>query len=428
MMAIPVPANVIQFMRKTLVVPKLDPFRYLWREERHESAFDFPLQETLRSLMPDQTEELGYDTHNALINQSALAVFIMAYAAGVIAYVVGKAVFVRSLNAAKSAIMLEGGGPEPRRKTRCLRFAAATLRFLDALLFYRLILFVFLFGFMEFVISGRYGSIKEAISTSAPGESFQIIFVWLGLSGALIGLPMLYYWLMKASFSYKKFSVLHYAVRAQKSWWIGLFYPLYMLRRLAYVAIVWYFWHPVLQLFGMIAVNYLALVYVGWHAPLLTQLQNRVEYYNQLSIVLVTLHLCTFTDWVPSRQVQAHYGTSMIIVICSHMLISLLITYYWLIRHLCLIILKYLYILNQKLEACAIRRRLKFRLREEPEKVPEAPVFVTEAPVTPVVPLEQPSPAVTMATKAEISEEREERIEPKLAPPVVKVTEDVQRP
>jgi len=36
----------------------------------------------------------------------------------------------------------------------------------------------------------------------------QIFFVWLGLSGAFIGLPMLYYWLYKASFSYKKFSFL----------------------------------------------------------------------------------------------------------------------------------------------------------------------------------------------------------------------------
>lgn len=68
MMAIPVPANVIQFMRKTLVVPKLDPFKYLWREERQPEQFNFPLQEELRDLMPDQTEELGYETHNALIN------------------------------------------------------------------------------------------------------------------------------------------------------------------------------------------------------------------------------------------------------------------------------------------------------------------------------------------------------------------------
>ena len=67
-MSLAVPANVINFMRKTLVVPKLDPFRYLWREETHSASFDFAKQDVLRALMPDQTEELGYDTHNALIN------------------------------------------------------------------------------------------------------------------------------------------------------------------------------------------------------------------------------------------------------------------------------------------------------------------------------------------------------------------------
>lgn len=71
------------------------------------------------------------------------------------------------------------------------------------MLFYNLILFVFLFGFMEFVISGRYGAQKEANqSASMPGENLQIVFVWIGLSGALIGLPLIYYWLFNASFSY----------------------------------------------------------------------------------------------------------------------------------------------------------------------------------------------------------------------------------
>lgn len=68
MMTISVPANVINFMRKTLVVPKLDVFRYFWTIESHPDSFDFDFQDSLRSLMPDQTEELGYETHNALIN------------------------------------------------------------------------------------------------------------------------------------------------------------------------------------------------------------------------------------------------------------------------------------------------------------------------------------------------------------------------
>jgi len=177
------------------------------------------------------------------------------------------------------------------------------LSFVESLLFYKMILAVFLFGFMEFVISGHFGSRKEAIMSTAAGETMQIFFVWLGLSGAFIGLPMLYYWLYKASFSYKKFSFLQYTVKAHLSIYNFLFYPLYMCRRLAYVLIVWYVEHPVFQFFWMMVLNYLALVYIGWHNPLLTRLQNWVEYYNQLSIVLVTLHMCMFTDWVGDREV-----------------------------------------------------------------------------------------------------------------------------
>ena len=156
---------------------------------------------------------------------------------------------------------------------------------------------------MEFVISGHFGSRKEAIMNTYSGETMQVFFVWLGLSGALIGLPMLYYWLYKTSFSYKKFSFLQYTVKAHLNVYNFLFYPLYMCRRLDYVLIVWYVEHPVFQFFWMVVLNYLALLYIGWRNPLLTRLQNWVEYYNQLSIVLVTLHKCMFTDWVVDRRV-----------------------------------------------------------------------------------------------------------------------------
>jgi len=43
MMSIAVPSNVIEFMRKTLVVPKLDIFRYLWSFDSHPESFDFDL-------------------------------------------------------------------------------------------------------------------------------------------------------------------------------------------------------------------------------------------------------------------------------------------------------------------------------------------------------------------------------------------------
>lgn len=91
MMNVIVPAKVIEFMKKTLVVPKLDPFKSIWREGRQPEQFDWALQEKLKELMPDQTEELGYETHNALVNQISFAFFIILYACSCAFYYVVKA-------------------------------------------------------------------------------------------------------------------------------------------------------------------------------------------------------------------------------------------------------------------------------------------------------------------------------------------------
>ena len=57
-------------------------------------------------------------------------------------------------------------------KHYCHQLAKKVFETIEFMLFFNLILFVFLFGFMEFVISGRYGAQKEANqSKSVPGES-----------------------------------------------------------------------------------------------------------------------------------------------------------------------------------------------------------------------------------------------------------------
>lgn len=119
---------------------------------------------------------------------------------------------------AEKIVDLEGakGNKADRAKTtgtpwwhnKAAIYGEKMLSFVESLLFYKMILAVLLFGFMEFVISGHFGSRKEAMMSTAAGETMQIVFVWLGLSGAFIGLPLLYYWLYKASNSYKKFSFL----------------------------------------------------------------------------------------------------------------------------------------------------------------------------------------------------------------------------
>lgn len=77
--------------------------------------------------------------------------------------------------------------------------------------FYRFILFIFLFGFMEFMIAGHYSS--HLLKTQYI-KVWSEVFTYVGFSGTLIILPLCYYWIYGyAGRSYKKFSVLQYVVR-----------------------------------------------------------------------------------------------------------------------------------------------------------------------------------------------------------------------
>lgn len=146
----------------------------------------------------------------------------------------------------------------------------------------------------------------------------------------------------------------------------AFFYPLYMLRRLAYVSVVWLVAHPVFQLYCMIVINFVSLVFVGYNKPLRMKMQNWVECYNQLSIVLVTVLMCTFTEWVPSREVRFNYGIAVIIIICCHLFITLIIIYYWLVRHCLVIAMKLYNYIVLRLQACGIRKKVKFDTKAPP--------------------------------------------------------------
>ena len=76
--------------------------------------------------------------------------------------------------------------------------------------------------------------------------------------------------------------------------------------------------------------------------------------------MLVTVLMCTFTDWVPSREVRFNYGTAVIIIICSHLFVTMIIIYYWLIRHAFILAMKMYNYIILRLQACGIKKRVKF--------------------------------------------------------------------
>ena len=86
---------------------------------------------------------MGYETHNALINLSGLAIFLMLTFSLII---LGKLISI-PLKLIKCEI-------ETKVQNTCLN---KLYKFCKDLIFYRAFLFVVLFGFMEFLIAGFYG-------------------------------------------------------------------------------------------------------------------------------------------------------------------------------------------------------------------------------------------------------------------------------
>jgi hypothetical protein len=55
---------------------------------------------------------------------------------------------------------------------------------------------------------------------------------------------------------------------------------------------------------------------------------NTLELFNELCVYLSTLHLVFFTDWVPTPELQAMYGWSMLLIIGLNIIVNLTVTFW----------------------------------------------------------------------------------------------------
>jgi hypothetical protein len=97
MMNTPLPSNLMFFCRNFLRFPKMDIFNRVWDRPlklltgqtykkigralytyvasvANDKKFAFDYQFDMRSTIPDQFEDLGYSTHNFLVNTSSMMV------------------------------------------------------------------------------------------------------------------------------------------------------------------------------------------------------------------------------------------------------------------------------------------------------------------------------------------------------------------
>ena len=80
--------------------------------------------------------------------------------------------------------------------------------------------------------------------------------------------------------------------------------------------------------------------YYGYFRPCETRFHNRVLYFNEFLITVVTWHMMLFTDYVPDQDMQYLIGWSMIISIMLNALINIIVIIGIVGKQLFLIILK----------------------------------------------------------------------------------------
>ena len=135
-------------------------------------------------------EDLGYRTHNTLINLSSLVVYIFAILSCMGVYL---ALSFAGLFIPKAPpTMMEGGTPElpQSRSFSCTSCFKRYMRTARKHLFFRWLFSLILFGFMEFTIAGYLG--LGARSDETFNESFSTFLAYCCLIATLFLLPLYY--------------------------------------------------------------------------------------------------------------------------------------------------------------------------------------------------------------------------------------------
>jgi hypothetical protein len=103
-----------------------------------------------------------------------------------------------------------------------------------------------------------------------------------------------------------------------------MYYVLYSIRRLVFCWLAFYCSElSFFQIMALMYINLGILMFDGYFKPYHSRFKNRLELLNECGVCIVTIQMCLFTDWVPSKDTQADYGWSMILVITLNTMINM---------------------------------------------------------------------------------------------------------
>tara|TARA_B110000285_G_scaffold233603_1_gene307901 strand:+ start:418 stop:1257 length:840 start_codon:yes stop_codon:yes gene_type:complete len=243
---------------------------------------------------------LGYESTNALILLGSLGLVIVFYIIQVLIFF---------------AVLIPLRWWKPQSV-----FIQNQYRNLKQNLFFGQLLAIAITGYMEFLIAGYYTITYGLTSTSGEVISNYTAYFALIVTCILMPLAILFIIVQRRRdlHRYRIYNVLGELYAGFKtSDRINLtYYLLFGIRRVMYIYVVFNWvedsWAQAMVIMFM---NLFMLIFIGQQKPLSRMFKNRIELFNEFCVLIITIHMICFTEWVPGRQERDVMGWSMIAII-----------------------------------------------------------------------------------------------------------------
>ena len=207
-------------------------------------------------------------------------------------------------------------------------FFQEPLGFLIGAIFEILIGSIFTIQFMDFSTFG------EAIS--------QIVAYFTVSLYLIVGYPSLL-WIQTRTFEemqdsdiQKRYSILFQSVK-YKNKLSRMYYLVYMLRRTVLVVFFLFIRTPIYQLIVLFSSNWCSLIYIGSVRPNNSPLENRLDFLNELMIMIISFMAPCFTPWIDDSAFQYHLGWVIIGLTLLTLILNLIHVFYHVIRFLIMV-------------------------------------------------------------------------------------------
>lgn len=251
----------------------------------------------------DQMEDLGYSTHNSIVNLGSLGLFSFFYLCKVLFYLILLIPFVACYG-----------------NKKLLKWAKK----LKKDLFFSEFISITLEGYFEFLIAA-YLNLSQPLATTN-GERASLYLGWYCVIIAVIIFPLLWVMILctplktlNSNKFKKKYGHFFEGVKSDKKIYI-MYYLVYIIRRLIFCALAFFGGElRYVQLIFVMYCNLAVVIYQGSNNPLRGKAANRIELFNEVAIMAATANMSLFSNHMPNEKVKNMTGWWMVYYVSINM-------------------------------------------------------------------------------------------------------------